>query len=81
MQQRAGDRWGVYLAQSNDSTIFEQTRVVGEGTGDRGRLELGAFAPMGNRVLLILSSDITGTSRRSWYVTATDDGGANWNTP
>ncbi len=81
MQQRAGDRWGVYLAQSNDSTIFEQTRVIGEGTGDRGRLELGAFAPMGVRVLLVLSSDITGTSRRSWYVTASDDGGANWNTP
>jgi hypothetical protein len=81
MQQRAGDRWGVYLAQSNDSAIFEQTRTVGEGSGERGRLELGAFAPMGNRVLLLLSSDITGTSRRSWYVTSTDDGGVNWNTP
>jgi hypothetical protein len=75
MQQRAGDRWGVYLAQSNDSTIFEQTRVIGEGTGDRGRLEIGAFTALGGRALLVLSSDITGTSRRSWYVTASDDGG------
>ncbi|HVY46452.1 MAG TPA: hypothetical protein VHB21_11265, partial [Minicystis sp.] len=81
MQERAGGRWGLYFAQSNDSAIYEQPRVIGEGTGDRGRLELGAFVPIGTRVLLLLSSDITGTSRRGWYVTVSDDGGLTWNTP
>jgi hypothetical protein len=81
MTARAGDRWGFYMGQSNDGNIYEQPRVVGEGQGERGRLELGALVPLGNRVLLLLSADITGTSRRGWFVSVTDDGGLSWNTP
>ena len=43
MTARAGDRWGVYLAQAGDGTLFERQRVIGEGTVDRGRIELGAL--------------------------------------
>jgi hypothetical protein len=81
LEERSGDRWGLYLAQSNDSAIFDQPRVIGEGTGDRGRIELGALLPFGERVLLLVTSDLTGTSRRGWYATATDDGGPNWHEP
>jgi hypothetical protein len=30
---------------------------------------------------MILETDVTGTSRRGWYVTASDDGGLTWNAP
>ncbi|MFT3774045.1 MAG: sialidase family protein [Minicystis sp.] len=81
MSVRAGDRWGLYLAQSPDGTTFERPRVIGEGTGDRGRIELGALVSLGKRALLIISADVTGTSRRGWFVLVSDDGGTNWNPP
>jgi hypothetical protein len=79
---RAGDRWGLYLAQGpGDGAIYERQRVIGEGQGDRGRLELGALVSLGKRVLLLLSADVVGTSRRGWFVMASDDGGTNWAPP
>lgn len=78
---RTADRWGLYLAQSADGAVYERPRVMGEGTGDRGRMELGALISFGKRLLLLLSADVTGTSRRGWFVMASDDGGSNWNPP
>jgi hypothetical protein len=78
---RTADRWGLYLAQSADGAVYERPRVIGEGTGDRGRLEPGALISFGKRLLLLLSADVTGTSRRGWFVIISDDGGSNWNPP
>jgi hypothetical protein len=81
MTARASDRWGVYLAQAGDGTLFERQRVIGEGTVDRGRIELGALVSFGKRALLLISADVTGTSRRGWFVLVSDDGGTSWNPP
>jgi hypothetical protein len=81
MSVRAGDRWGLYLGQSPDGITFERPRPIGEGTGDRGRIELGALLSFGKRALLLISADVTGTSRRGWFVLVSDDGGTSWNPP
>lgn len=79
---RAGDRWGLYLAQGpKDGSVYERQRVIGEGQGDRGRIELGALVSLGKRALLLVSADVTGTSRRGWFVMVSDDGGTNWGPP
>src|SRR6202042_1633501 len=66
---RTGDRWGLYLAQGPGSgALYERQRVIGEGQGERGRLEMGALISLGKRALLIISADVTGTSRRGWFV-------------
>ncbi|MBI4703309.1 MAG: hypothetical protein HY744_19505 [Deltaproteobacteria bacterium] len=82
MSARAGTRWGVYLAQSLDGgRLYELPRVVGEGKTDRGQFEVGALVALPGRVLLLLSADVTGTTRRGWYVLASDDAGTNWGPP
>jgi putative hemolysin len=82
MSAQAGERWGVYLAQSSDAGhSYELPRVVGEGSGERGRLEIGGLVSLGNRALLLVAADVVGTSRRGWYVLASDDGGATWAPP
>lgn len=82
MTARAGGRWGLYLAQGpGDGALYERMRVIGEGQGDRGRIELGALVSFGTRALLLISADVTGTSRRGWFVMVSDDGGTNWNPP
>jgi hypothetical protein len=79
---RAGDRWGLYLAQGPGAgEVYERQRVIGEGQSDRGRLELGALVSLGKRAILLLSADVTGTSRRGWFVLVSDDGGTNWGPP
>jgi hypothetical protein len=79
---RAGARWGLYLGQSLDGgALYELPRVVGEGSTERGVLELGAVIGWPSRVLLLLSADVTGTTRRGWYALASDDGGSNWGPP
>ena len=78
---RAGERWGLYLGQSPDGSIWERARVIGEGNSDRGRIELGAIMSFGKRIVLVLSAGVTGTSRRGWFSIASDDGGANWGPP
>jgi hypothetical protein len=82
MTARAGERWGLYLAQGpGDAKLYERPRVIGEGQSDRGRLELGALVSLGKRTILLLSADVTGTSRRGWFVLVSDDGGTNWGPP
>jgi len=82
LQARAGARWGMYMAQSRDLGVtFELPRTVGEGKSDRGRLELGALVRMPGRLLLLVSADITGTSKRGWFILASDDNGDHWGPP
>jgi hypothetical protein len=61
--------------------LYDVPRVIGEATGERGRIELGALLSFGNRLLMLLQADVTGTSRRGWYVVASDDGGLTWSPP
>lgn len=81
LSEHVGARWGLYLAASADGATWERPRVIGEGTGDRGRVELGALIPFGKRVVLLVSADVTGTSRRGWFTIASEDGGINWGPP
>jgi hypothetical protein len=81
LSERGGQRWGLYVGQSSDGGMYEQQRVVGEGAGDRGRMDLGALVSFGKRVVLLFAADVAGTSHRRWYVIASDDGGLNWGPP
>jgi hypothetical protein len=82
LEAHAGARWGLYLGQSLDrGQLFELPRVIGEGSNERGVFELGALMALPKRVLLVVSSDVTGTTRRGWYALASDDGGTNWGPP
>jgi len=82
IRSQAGERWGLYYAQSTDGgKFYERARIIGEGTGVRGRVDLGALLSFGKRTLLIVSADVTGTSRRGYYVLVSDDDGATWNPP
>ncbi|MSP24933.1 MAG: hypothetical protein EXR75_07145 [Myxococcales bacterium] len=82
MHARAGERWGLYLGQSTDGgATFELARAIGEGKSDRGHIDVGAVVRFQSRVLLLLSADVTGTSRRGWYVLASDNDGTSWGPP
>jgi hypothetical protein len=78
----APTRWGLYASQSNDGgKLFDLERKVGEGAGDRGRMQAGPLVGLGERTLFFLTADVTGTTRRNWFVMATDDGGQTWTSP
>ncbi|MBW2523819.1 MAG: hypothetical protein JRI23_06575 [Deltaproteobacteria bacterium] len=82
MSAKAGARWGLYLGQSLDQgETFELPRVIGEGSTDRGYIEVAAIVSWPKRVLLLVSADVTGTTRRGWYVIASNDHGTNWGPP
>lgn len=82
MSSRAGDRWGLYFSHSLDGgAVYEVPRMIGEGMGDRGMMDLGALITFGKRTVILLAADVTGTSRRGWYVIVSDDGGLTWNAP
>jgi hypothetical protein len=82
MTSHANGRWGLYLAQGEgEASVFERPRPIGEGSGDRGRIELGALLSFGKRAVLLISADVTGTSRRGWFVMVSDDGGTTWGPP
>lgn len=82
MSSQAGERWGLYFAQSVEGgATYEVSRVIGEGTSGRGKMDLGALISFGKRTLILLSADVTGTSRRGWYVIISDDGGLTWTSP
>jgi hypothetical protein len=82
MSSQAGERWGLYFAQSVEGgATYEVSRVIGEGTSGRGKMDLGALISFGKRTLILLSADVTGTSRRGWYVIISDDGGLTWTPP
>ena len=44
-------------------------------------MDLGALISFGKRTLILLAADVTGTSRRGWYVIVSDDGGLSWSAP
>jgi hypothetical protein len=82
LSEHDGARWGIYATQSIDGgKTFELARVVGEGVGDRGKLEVAALVDFGKRVLLLFTGDVAGTSRRGFYAIVTDDGGTTWGPP
>lgn len=82
MSSQAGERWGLYFAQSVEGgSTYEVSRVIGESTSTRGKMDLGALISFGKRTLILLSADVTGTSRRGWYVIISDDGGLTWTSP
>ncbi|MGK4001290.1 hypothetical protein WMF31_01595 [Sorangium sp. So ce1036] len=81
---RAAARWGLYIALSpspESGKLYEVPRVIGEGQGERGRIDLGALLSFGDRLLMLLQADVTGTSRRGWYVTVSEDSGLTWSPP
>ncbi|WP_437674321.1 hypothetical protein [Sorangium sp. So ce131] len=82
MTARTATRWGLYLTHSTDGgKLYEFQRTIGEGQSERGRIELGALLSFGNRLLMLLQADVTGTSRRGWYVTVSEDSGLTWSPP
>lgn len=82
MSARKGARWGVYLATSADGgKTFELPRPIGEGESERGNIEVGALLRFPDRLVVLLSADVTGTSRRGWYVLHSTDAGATWGVP
>ncbi|AUX47892.1 hypothetical protein SOCE26_094180 [Sorangium cellulosum] len=82
MTARTATRWGLYLTHSTDGgKMYEFPRTIGEGQSERGRIELGALLSFGNRLLMLLQADVTGTSRRGWYVTVSEDSGLTWSPP
>jgi hypothetical protein len=82
MSAQSGEKWGVYYAQSTDGgKFYERARVIGEGAGERGRVRFSALVTMGKRTLILLSADVTGTSRRGFYTIVSDDDGATWTPP
>jgi hypothetical protein len=82
MKARSGARWGLYLATSMDGgKTFDLPRGIGEGGTDRGFFEIGALIGFEDRVVILLSADVTGTRRRGWYVLASEDGGQSWREP
>ncbi len=82
MAATTGDRWGVYLAVSNDGMkTFNLPRAIGEGQGGRGRFEIGALFSMGDRIVLVISAEVTGSNRRGFYTLVSDDGGMHFGPP
>jgi hypothetical protein len=61
--------------------LYDPERLVLEGQGERGRLDYGALVGLGDKTLLLMSADVTGTTARQWFVMASDDGGQTWNPP
>ena len=54
MRATVSDRWGLYVAQSLDGgKLYELPRVLGEGQGSRGRVDVHAVLSFGARVLLL----------------------------
>ncbi len=75
-------QWTYLLSTSiAGGKVYDPQRTVGEGKGDRGRIAIGAMLGLGDRTIMIMSADITGTQARAWYLMASDDGGESWAAP
>lgn len=82
MTAKAGNRHGAYLSVSTDGgTSYQLARIINEGQTDRGFIEVAALIPFPDRVVMLISADVTGTRRRGWYVLASDDNGEHWGPP
>lgn len=79
----SAEKWEVAISISIDGfKTFDLPRVIGEGTIERGKVELGGlFSLAGERLVLLISADVTGTTRRGWYVIVSEDGGLTWSPP
>jgi hypothetical protein len=82
MTAKTGARHGAYLSVSTDGgASYQLARVINEGETDRGFIEIGALVPFPDRVVMLISADVTGTRRRGWYLLASDDAGEHWGPP
>lgn len=52
----------------------------GEGNPEDG-YDVGALGWLGERMLLLLSAKVDKSTKRSWYVLASDDNGDTWAMP
>jgi hypothetical protein len=80
---RTKSKWGLYVSSSSDGgRLYDLERRVGYGEGNvvDGH-ELGVLLGMGDRTLLLMSAKIAKTTRRGWYVLASEDGGSLWSPP
>jgi hypothetical protein len=80
---RTKSKWGLYVGSSKDGgKLYDLERAVGyeEGNVVDG-YELGTVVGLQDRTLLLMSAKILRTTRRSWYVLSTSDGGALWSPP
>lgn len=82
MTAKTGNRHGAYLSTSTDGGVsYQLARIINEGQTDRGFIEVAALIPFPDRVVMLISADVTGTRRRGWYVVASDDNGEHWGPP
>lgn len=83
-QRRAKFKWSIEISESVDGGLnFQIPRPVGEGEGGNPEdgYEIGALVNLGDRSLIVLSSKVSLTTKRSWYVMASDDNGNSWTMP
>ncbi len=81
--QKTKVKWAMAASESNDGgKLYNLERRIGgaDGYAEEG-YDLGALIGMGDRALLFMTAKVTKTTRRSWYVLATDNAGLTWGPP
>jgi hypothetical protein len=82
LTMRTGNRQAAFVGTSMDAgETFELSRVIGKTETGRGFFEIGALIAFDDRVVMLLTADVTGTRGRRWYAMASDDSGQNWGPP
>lgn len=81
--QKTKTKWTMAASESNDGgKLYNlERRIGGAETNPEDGYDLGALVGLGDRSLLFLTAKVTGSTRRSWYVISSDDGGLTWNPP
>ncbi|NUO52851.1 MAG: hypothetical protein HOV80_28740, partial [Polyangiaceae bacterium] len=76
-------KWALYASESVDGgKLYNLERRFGGGEGNaQDGYQLGALMNLGTRELLLISARVKGTTRRSWYLLASDDAGLSWVPP
>lgn len=76
-------KWALYASESVDGgKLYNLERRFGGGEGNaQDGYQLGALMNLGSRDLLLISARVKGTTRRSWYLLASDDAGLSWVPP
>ncbi len=82
-QVRSRVKWTVDLSNSKDGGVtFVVPAPFGEGEGNpEDGYDVGALGWLGERMLLLLSAKVDKSTKRSWYVLASDDNGDTWGMP
>jgi len=81
--QKTKIKWVMSAAESNDGgKLYNLERKIGgsEEYAEDG-YEFGALLGVGDRALMFMTAKVNRTTRRSWYVLASDDGGLTWGPP